>query len=84
MGPVRRRTARKPPSLVRRDKHLSLHSHWPRFDPRDAMLAPVLYIALCLRVSVSVTIGVLSKRMNESGWFLGCELLSTDTTLCYK
>jgi len=27
-------------------------------------------------------VGVLSKRMNESSWFLACELPSTRPTLC--
>jgi len=53
-----------------------------RFIPADAMLARVLAMALCPSVSVSVCIclsqvGVLSKRMNESSWFLARELLST-------
>ena len=44
---------------------------------------------LCIRgtghgsVSVSVCqVGVLLKRLNESGWFLACELPSTRPTLC--
>ena len=57
------------------------------FYQRDAMLARVL--AMALRLSVSVTlclsqVGVLSKRLNESGWFLARELLSAYPTLCYK
>ena len=39
------------------------------FYPRDAMLARVLAIALCLCLS---EVGVLSKRLNESGWFSAC------------
>ena len=48
---------------------------------------------LCIRgtshgpVSVSVRlsqVGVLLKRLNESGWFLACELPSTRPTLCQK
>ena len=44
------------------------------FYPRDAMLVRVLAMALCLCLS---QVGVLSKRFNESGWFLAPELLST-------
>ena len=35
------------------------------------------YVRLCLS-----KVGVLSKRMNESSWFLACELPSTRPTLC--
>ena len=49
--------------------------------PRDAML--------CIRdtihgpVSVCLSqVGVLSKRMDESGWFLAWQLPSTYPTLC--
>jgi len=38
------------------------------FYPRDAVLARVLAVALCLSV------GVLSKRLNESGWFMAWKL----------
>jgi len=39
--------------------------------PRDAMLARLLAMALCPSVSVCLSqVGVLSKRMNESSWFL--------------
>jgi len=44
---------------------------------------------LCIRgtshgpVSVRLSqVGVLSKRMNKSSWFLECELPSTHPTLC--
>ena len=40
------------------------------------MLARVLALAqcLCLCLSVSLSqVGVLSKRLNESGWFFGME-----------
>jgi len=46
------------------------------------MLERVLAMALCLSVSVSV--GVLSKRLNESDWCLAWGLLSTCPTLCSK
>ena len=51
------------------------------FYPRDAMLARVLAMALCLCLS---QVGVLSKRLNESGWFLAWDLLSTYATLFCK
>ena len=41
------------------------------------MLAPVLAIGLCLCVCLSVClsqVGVLSKRMDGSSWFLAVEL----------
>jgi len=44
------------------------------FYPSDDMLARVLAMALCLSVCVCVglsQVGVLSKRLNESGWFFG-------------
>jgi len=47
------------------------------------MLARMLAMALCLSVSV-LQIGVLSKRLNESGWFWAREILSTCPTLCCK
>jgi len=40
---------------------------------------------LCPPVSVCLSqVGVLSKRLNESSWFLAGELRSTYPTLCYK
>jgi len=39
------------------------------FYPRDAMLAQVLAVALCLS-----QVGVLSKGLNESSWLLAWEL----------
>ena len=53
------------------------------------MLARVLAMALCLSVCLSVCVslsqvGVLSKRMDESGWFLASELPSIYSTLCCK
>ena len=45
------------------------------------MLARVLATTLCLCLS---QVGVLSKRLNEFGWFLVSELISTYATLCYK
>jgi len=49
----------------------------------------VLFTARCIRgtshgpVSVRLSqVGVLSKGMNESSWFLACELPSTHPTLC--
>jgi len=56
-----------------------LSSHRPTrpdsFFPRDAMLARVLAIALCLSVCVCLSgVGVLSKRMNGLIWFLAWRL----------
>ena len=51
-----------------------------RFYPRDAMLARVLAVAMCLSVSVS-QVGVLLKQLHESSWFLARELPSTYPTL---
>jgi len=52
---------------------------------RNAMLAR--YVLLSSRVRPSVRplqVGVLSKRLNESSWFLACELPLTYTKLCCK
>jgi len=38
-------------------------------------------VCVCVRLS---QVGVLLKRLNESGWFLARELHSTYPTLCYK
>ena len=46
-------------------------------NPRDAMLVQVLALALCLS-----QVSVLSKRMNESSWFLAWELFYTYPALC--
>ena len=47
------------------------------FYPRDAVLARLLAMALCLCLSHCLSrVGVLSNRLNESGWFLAWELLS--------
>ena len=54
---------------------------------RDAMPAWALAMPLCLCLSVCLClsqVGVLSKRLNESGWFWARELLSTYSTLCFK
>jgi len=55
------------------------------FYPRDAMIAHVLYsygpVSVCLCLS---QVGVLSNRLNESGWFWVWELPSTYPTLCFK
>jgi len=40
-------------------------------------------MGLCLCLCLS-EVGVLLKRLNESGWFLARELHSTYPTLCYK
>jgi len=49
--------------------------------------ARVLAMTLCPSVSVAVClsqVGVLSKWMDRSSWFLACRLLSTYHTLCCK
>jgi len=54
----------------------------PRFTVRccaSAVLA--MGLSVCLSVCPS-QVGVLSKRLNESSWFLACELPSTHSTLC--
>jgi len=40
-------------------------------------------VSVCLSVCLS-QVGVLSKRLNESSWFLARELHLTYPTLCYK
>ena len=48
------------------------------------MLAPS-YDPVCVSVCVCLSqVGVLSKRLNESDWFLALELPSAYPTLCYK
>jgi len=45
------------------------------------------HIALCMSVCLCLClsqVGVLSKRLNEWGWFFAQDLLSTRPTLCYK
>ena len=55
------------------------------FYPRDAILARVLASYGPVSVSVCLSqVGVLSKRLNESGWFLARELPLTYPTLCCK
>ena len=41
-------------------------------------------VSVCLSVCLSHQVGVLSKRLNESDWFLARELPSTYPTLCCK
>ena len=55
------------------------------FYPRDAILARVLASYGPVSVSVCLSqVGVPSKRLNESGWFLARELPLTYPTLCCK
>jgi len=49
-----------------------------RYASADTSYGPV---SVCLCLS---QVGVLSKRMNKSGWFLAGELPSTYSTLCCK
>ena len=61
-------------------------SHFDDLYPRGAMLAPVLAMALCPSICSSdrlSQIGVLSKRLDESGWVSVWELPSTYPTLCF-
>jgi len=53
------------------------------FLPRDAMLARVLAMVMCLSVSVTSRF-VLCKGMDGSSWFLAGRLLSTSITLYFK
>jgi len=55
---------------------------WSDSNARDAMLTRILAITLCQSVSLS-QVGVQSKRLNESGWFLAQELPLTCTKLCH-
>jgi len=51
------------------------------YYPRDVMLARVL--AVCLSVSVCLSqVGVLSKRLSKSSWFLAWEFPSNHPSLC--
>ena len=54
----------------------SFYIEYISFYPRDAMLARVLAMALCLSVSVSCPsqVGVLSKLVDGSSWFLARRL----------
>jgi len=61
-------------------------SHFDDLYPRGAMLAPVLAMALCPSICLSdrlSQVGVLSKRLDESGWVSVWELPSTYPTLCF-
>jgi len=54
---------------------------WPwrcRFSPRDAVLARVLVVCICLDSRV----GILSKRMDRSNWFWPGRILSAYPALC--
>jgi len=51
------------------------------FHPRDAMLARVLAMALCLCLS---QVGVLLKWFDGSSWFLAWRPVSTSPTVCFK
>ena len=54
------------------------HTYKPIFTAR-CYTSLVVTMGLCLCLS---QVGVLSKRLNESSWFLACELPSTRLTLC--
>jgi len=56
------------------------------FNPRDAMLARVLAMTLCLAVSVchNSQVGVLSKRLDELGWLLAGSFLRPILTVCIR
>ena len=68
--------------FICRKKHETFHGCVAdSFYPLDVMLARLLAMALCPSVCLS-QVGVLSKRLNESSWFLACELPSTRPSLC--
>jgi len=55
------------------------------FYTREAMLARVLAMALCLPVCLRLSqVGVLSNWTDRLIWILACRLLSTSPMLCYK
>jgi len=54
------------------------------FYPRDAMLARyMLWPCLCVSTCLS-QVGVLSKQLDRSSWFVAQSLPSACPTLCYK
>jgi len=57
--------------IVKHTDFLNCRITGPSFYPCDTMLARVLAMAVCLCLS---QVGVLSKRLNKSGWFLAWEL----------
>ena len=59
------------------------HNFLQLVPARRCASAGTIATAPCLSVCLS-QVGVLSKRINESGWFLACELPSTCLTLCHK
>jgi len=59
---------------------LFFNNRCPVFTAR-CYASAVLAMALCPSVRPS-QVGVLLKRLNESSWFLACELPSTRPTLC--
>jgi len=61
------------------DNWSSFPGEWEARYTRDAMLVRVLAKALC-----ASQVGVLSKGMDVSSWFLANRLLSTYPTSCYK
>ena len=64
--------------------HARTHAHtqlWSKIFTARCYTSAILAMALCLSVCPS-QVGVLSKRLNESSWFLACELPSTRHTLC--
>jgi len=56
-----------------------------RYDSEGNSLCPCLCVCVCVCVSVCLSqVGVLSKWINGSSWFLARRLLSTSPTLCFK
>jgi len=56
-----------------------------QFYPRDAMLARILAMVLCLSVCVCLSqVGVLLNWLDGTSWFLARRLPSTSHTLCFK
>ena len=72
-----------PPSASRLGEHckfLGRAAAAKRFLPRDAMLARHTLLS-CVRLPQA---GIVSKRLDESRWFLAWMLPSTYSTLCYQ
>ena len=74
--------------ILKKRKKVFLHPYEsvsPTFYPRDAMLARVIAVDLCLSVRVCLSqVGVLSKGMNGLICFLARGLLSTSPVLWFK
>jgi len=56
---------------------------WTTLRYASAVYAVVMCLSVCLSVCLS-QVGVLSKRLDESSWFLTGRLLFTYPTLCFR